>query len=250
MSTSRPTSYSKGCLMTRELVGVPQQFEEWAARSGTHDENAAVPSPVSIAQKLKEMYPNPRTELVHEGEMQLVVAVMLSAQTTDKKVNQITKELFKKYITWSDFANADLVGLQKGLHGVNFHLGKADRLIKAAKYIIENFNGKVPQKLDDLVKIPGIARKSANVILQELWDIAEGIVVDTHVTRVANRLGLTKHADAVKIERDLMSIIPKGFWRNFSGAVVFHGRYTCLARKPKCAECGLNQLCPGAFRSI
>lgn len=201
----------------------------------------------AIVKKLKELYPEPKTELVSANEMQLVVAVMLSAQTTDKKVNQVTALLYKKYKTWNDFAEADLTTLQKDIHGVNFHLGKADRLIKAGRYIIENFNGKVPQKLVDLVKIPGIARKSANVILQELWDIAEGIVVDAHVTRVANRLGLTKQTDAVKIERELMLIVPKEYWRNFSGALVLLGRYVCVARKPECAECGLNQLCPSAF---
>jgi len=182
--------------------------------------------------------------LIHQNEMQLVVAVMLSAQTTDKKVNQITQSLFKKYKTWDDFAKADLQALQKEIRGVNFHLGKAERLIKAGKYIVENFNGKVPQKLVDLIKIPGIARKSTNVILQELWDIAEGIVVDTHVTRVSNRLGLTKETDAVKIERDLMKLIPRIYWRNFSGAVVLHGRYVCVARKPKCGECKLSPICP------
>ncbi len=195
------------------------------------------------------MYPNPKTELTHKNELQLVVAVMLSAQTTDKKVNQITPPLFKKYPSWDDFAVADLKELQKDIHGVNFYLGKAERLIKAGSYIIEHFNGRVPRKLEDLVKIPGIARKSANVILNELWNIAEGIVVDTHVTRVSNRLGLTKKQDAVKIERDLMKIIPKEYWRNFSGSVVLHGRYVCVARKPKCAECGLNQFCPRAFFS-
>ena len=197
-----------------------------------------------LAQRLSQLYPSPKTELVYQNEMQLVVAVMLSAQTTDKKVNQITQPLFKKYKTLDDFAGADLQALQKEIRGVNFHLGKADRLIKAGKYIVENFNGEVPQKLVDLIKIPGIARKSANVILQELWDIAEGIVVDTHVTRVSNRVGVTKETDAVKIERDLMKLIPRIYWRNFSGAVVLHGRHICIARKPKCSECGLRDLCP------
>jgi len=200
-----------------------------------------------IANKIKETYPNPKTELVFANEMQLVVAVMLSAQTTDKKVNQITATVFTKYKTWGDFAEANLLTLQKDIYGVNFHLGKADRLIKAGGYIIENFNGEIPQILIDLIRIPGIARKSANVILNELWGIAEGIVVDTHVTRVSSRLGLTSQTDAVKIEKELMAIIPKENWRNFSGAVVLHGRYICVARKPKCYECGLNKLCPSAF---
>jgi endonuclease-3 len=120
-------------------------------------------------------------------------------------------------------------------------------LVKAAQYIITNFGGSLPHTIEDLVKIPGIARKSANVITQELWNIAEGIVVDTHVTRVTQRLGLTKNSDPVKIEKNLMKIIPKGYWRNFSGAVVLHGRYVCVARKPKCGECKLNKTCPSAF---
>jgi endonuclease-3 len=202
---------------------------------------------LAIAKKLKELYPAPTTELVFANELQLVVAVMLSAQTTDKKVNQITATLFTKYLTWADFAQAELSVLQKDIYGVNFHLGKADRLIKAGRYIIENFAGKVPQTLAELVRIPGVARKSANVILNELWDRAEGIVVDTHVTRVSTRLGLTTQTDAVKIEQDLMQLLPKDYWRNYSGAVVLHGRYICVARKPKCSECGLNLLCPSAF---
>lgn len=203
---------------------------------------------VKIAKKLKETYPNPKTELLYSNEMELLIAVMLSAQTTDKKVNQITPNIFNKYKSWEDFAKADLKTLQQEIRGVNFHLGKAKRIIKAAKFIIENFNGKIPRDINELVKIPGIARKSANVILQELWDIAQGIVVDTHVARVSNRLGLTSYKDAVKIEKDLMSIIPEDYWRNFSGALVLHGRYICTARKPKCHECVLQTLCPSAYK--
>lgn len=203
---------------------------------------------IQIAKILKEQHPNPRTELNHSNEMQLVVAVMLSAQTTDKKVNEITSKLFGKYKSWQDFANADLMELQSDIRGVNFHLGKAERIIAAAKVILTQFGGSIPKTLADLIKIPGVARKSANVIMQELWDIAEGIVVDTHVTRVSNRLGLTKNQDAVKIEKDLMEIIPKEYWRNISGAMVLHGRYVCTAKKPKCAECVLNKICPSAFK--
>lgn len=199
---------------------------------------------IKIVQKLKELYPDPKTELVHTNEFQMLVAVSLSAQTTDKKVNEITENLFRKYKTWQDLSSCDLKTLQKDILGVNFHLGKALRLIKAAKYILDNYNGQLPKNINDLIKIPGIARKSANVLLQELWDIAEGIVVDTHVRRVSNILGLTKYQDPVKIEQDLMSKIPKEYWRNFSGALVLHGRYICVARKPKCMECGLRVLCP------
>lgn len=203
---------------------------------------------IEVAKLLKRHYQSPKTELTHSNERELFVAVVLSAQTTDKKVNQITKSLFSKYRSWEDLANADLAKLQSDIRGVNFHLGKADRLIKAAQYIIANFDRALPRSISELIKIPGVARKSANVILQEAWGIAEGIVVDTHVTRVSNRLGLTSQKDAVKIEKELMGIVPRESWRNFSGAMVLHGRYICTARNPKCGECVLNKVCPSAFK--
>ncbi len=200
-----------------------------------------------IAQRLAKSYPTPVTELAYDGDYQLTVAVMLSAQTTDKKVNQITPKLFKKYPSWKDLACAELSELQKDIYGVNFHKGKADRLIKAANVVLTEFAGKLPNTLEKLTKIPGIARKSANVILNELWGITEGIVVDTHVTRVSNRLGLTIHTNAVKIEQDLMNVFDKKYWSNLSGSIVLHGRYVCKARKPDCANCMLNDICPSAF---
>lgn len=199
-----------------------------------------------IASLLKKAYPNPHSELEHENEMQFAIAVMLSAQTTDKKVNEITGNLFRKYKTWEDFASGDLDSLRGEIRGVNFHLGKADRIIKAARMILAEYGGVLPRSLEELIKIPGVARKSANVILNDLWGITEGIVVDTHVTRVSNRLGLTKERNAVKIEKDLMTLIPKKYWGNISNSMVLHGRYVCTARKPKCEECVLNELCPSA----
>lgn len=204
---------------------------------------------IKTAELLKKEHPNPKTELIHNNEMELMIAVALSAQTTDKKVNEITSKLFKKYKSWEDFANADLKTLQEDIKGVNFHKGKAERLIKAAKVVLSDFDGKLPHTIEQLTKIPGIARKSANVVQQELWDISEGIVVDTHVTRVSNRLGLTKEKNAVKIEKELMDLIPKKYWRNISGAMVLHGRYVCKARKPDCANCVLNAICPSAFKA-
>jgi len=197
-----------------------------------------------VARRFAIHYPTPKTELVHENEYQLAVAVMLSAQTTDKKVNQVTPNLFKKYPDWKSLSVANLEDLQKTIHGVNFHLGKAERLIKAGRLVTEKFNGELPRSMSGLTEIPGVARKTANVILQELWDIAEGVVVDTHVSRVSNRLGLTKESDPKKIEKDLMESLPKDTWRNFSGACVLHGRYICIARKPKCSECFLKDICP------
>jgi endonuclease-3 len=201
-----------------------------------------------IVKTLKKKYPNPRTELIYENEYQLAVAVMLSAQTTDKKVNQVTPQLFKKYPSWESLASAELPGIQSLIREVNFYKGKAERLIQAGRVVTANFGGVLPGNMEDLMKIPGVARKSANVIMQELWGIADGIVVDTHVKRVSNRLGLTKERDPEKIEKELMKLIPRESWRNFSGAMVLHGRYICTAKSPKCEECPLNEICPSAFK--
>ncbi len=201
-----------------------------------------------VASILEKNNPSPKTELIHKNEYELAISVMLSAQTTDKKVNQVTPELFNKYPTWEKLANADLKDVQRIIRQVNFYVGKSERLIKAGQTVVSEFDGKLPKSMSDLMKIPGIARKSANVIMQEVWGIAEGIVVDTHVTRVSNRLGLTTQRDPKKIEKDLMEIVPKKYWRSFSGNMVLHGRYVCIARKPKCEECILNKICPSAFK--
>ncbi len=202
-----------------------------------------------IAKILKKEYPDPKSELNYKNEMQFSIAVAMSAQTTDKKVNEVNEKLFQKYKSWEDFANADLIQLQSDIHGVNFHIGKAERIIKMAQMMITEFDKKLPRTMSELTKLPGIARKSANVIMIELWNKAEGIVVDTHVTRVSNRLGLTTEKNAVKIEKELMKLVPKKYWGNFSASTILHGRYTCTARKPKCDECILNKDCPSAFRA-
>ena len=200
-----------------------------------------------IAEILFNQNPKPKTELVFANEYQLVIAVMLSAQTTDKKVNQVTPGLFAKYPGWQELtlATPDEVGAL--IKAVNFYKGKSERLVKAAQTVLAEFGGQLPKTLAELIKIPGLGRKSANVVMQELWDTTEGVVVDTHVTRVSQRLGLTTNTDPVKIEQDLMKLIPQKYWRNFSGNVVLHGRYVCVARKPKCGECVLNKICPSAF---
>jgi endonuclease-3 len=203
---------------------------------------------IEIAELLEKNNDAPETELTHANERELLIAVCLSAQTTDKKVNDVTPALFNKYPSWESLADANLEELQSYIRQVNFHKGKADRLIKASRYILDNFNGKVPDTIEKLIEIPGVARKSANVILNEVFDKAEGIVVDTHVTRVSNRLGLTSNQDPKKIEKDLMVILPKKYWRNFSGNIVLLGRYICKARKPACDKCHLNQICPSAFK--
>jgi len=201
-----------------------------------------------VAKILQKHNPNPKTELRHKNDYELAVAVMLSAQTTDIKVNEVVKELFKKYKSWEELANADVSEVGEIIRQVNFYKGKAERLVRAGKMVVADFEGKLPKGMEELTKIPGIGRKSANVIMQEAWGKAEGIVVDTHVGRVSNRLGLTSEKDPKKIERDLMDTLPKKYWRSFSGNMVLHGRYTCKARKPNCGECCLNEICPSAFK--
>jgi endonuclease III len=203
---------------------------------------------IEIAERLEKNNDSPETELTHSDIRELLIAVCLSAQTTDKKVNQVTPDLFKRYPDWENLASADVEEVMSLIRQVNFHKGKADRLIKAARFILDNFRGEVPKTMDELVRIPGVARKSANVILNEGFNMAEGIVVDTHVSRVSNRLGLTQNSDPKKIEKDLMEILPKKYWRNFSGNVVLLGRYVCKARKPECDKCVLNNICPSAFK--
>jgi len=201
-----------------------------------------------VALLLQKEQPHPKTELTHLDEYQLAIAVMLSAQTTDKKVNQVTPALFAKYPDWEALASGDVTEVAGLIRQVNFHKGKAQRIIEAARTVLTSFNGALPHEMTQLTKLPGVARKSANVIMQELWGVAEGIVVDTHVSRVSARLGLTSQKDPKKIEEDLMSLLPKKYWRNFSGSTVLHGRYVCIARKPKCSECVLNEICPSAYK--
>jgi endonuclease-3 len=199
---------------------------------------------IKVAKILKKTYPNPKSELNYNNEREFCIAVALSAQTTDKKVNQVTPALFQKFPSWEMLAKADVTDIETLIRQVNFYKGKASRLKKMAGEVIELFDGELPKSLDELIKLSGIARKSANVLLHELWDITEGIVVDTHVSRISNKLGLTSQKDPKKIEKDLMAILPKEYWHNYSGAAVLHGRYVCIARRPKCGECVLRDICP------
>ena len=199
---------------------------------------------------LQSVYEDPKTDLKNwKSAEELMVCVILSAQATDKGVNKITPELFSRYKSPQDFANADISELTKIISSINFFQTKAQRIIDANKYLADNYKSEMPKNINDLVKIPGIGRKSANVILQECFGIIEGIVVDTHITRVSNRLCLTNHPkDAIKIEKDLMEKIPKKHWHFFSASVVLHGRYVCKAKKPDCGNCVLNKICPSAFK--
>ncbi len=197
-----------------------------------------------IIKRLKKEYPELKTALTFSNPFELLVATILSAQTTDVHVNKVTEILFKKYKSIKDYANVPLETLQKDVNSINFYRNKAKNIHESAKVIIEHFNSKVPRTMEELVTLPGVARKTANIILSSAYGINEGIAVDTHVKRLANRLGLTKNEDPVKIEKDLIDITPQSEWGNLSHLLIFHGRKICQAKKPNHKECILYDICP------
>ncbi len=197
-----------------------------------------------IINRLSKVYPHPRTALNHANPLQLLVATILSAQATDKLVNLITPQLFQKYESAQAFAIADVKELDSYINKVNFHNNKAKNIQAACKIIAEKYKGKVPDTMEELDALPGVARKTANVVLGNAFNKAEGIVVDTHVMRLSQKLGLTESNDPVKIELDLMKIVPKEKWIDFSHLLINFGREYCPARRHKCDNCPLGNLCP------
>lgn len=196
-----------------------------------------------ILKILDELYPNVTCALNHSNAWELLVATILSAQCTDVRVNMVTPGLFRKYPTIRDFANATQEEMAQDIRSTGFFNNKAKSVIGAAKKILADFGGEVPHEMEQLLQVPGAARKTANVVLGTAFGIASGVVVDTHVQRIANRLDLTKESDAKKIEQDLMKVIPKGKWIQFSHQIIHLGRGPCVARSPKCGTCKLNPLC-------
>ena len=196
-----------------------------------------------IIKRLKKKFPDAKIELNFKTPIDLVVATILSAQCTDKRVNMVTPALLKKYKTAKDYAKANVKKFEQEIRSAGFYKAKTRNIIGCAKGIVERFGGKVPNRMEDLITLPGIGRKTANVILGNIYD-TPGLVVDTHMKRLANRLGLTNKQDPVKIEYELNEIIPKKEWTLFSHLIIWHGRRTCFARKPKCADCCINTLCP------
>ncbi len=196
-----------------------------------------------ILRRLDQMYPNATCALLHRNPWELLVATILSAQCTDKRVNLVTPGLFAKYPTPRDFAAVKPEVLADDIRSTGFFNNKAKSIVGAAKKVVSEFGGKVPRTIEEMLTIPGAARKTANVVLGTAYGIASGVVVDTHVQRISARLDLTKETDPVKIERDLMKIIPQDRWILFSHQLILHGRALCVARNPKCAECELNSLC-------
>jgi endonuclease-3 len=197
-----------------------------------------------IIRRLQREYPDAQCALNHTNAFELLIATILSAQCTDERVNKVTANLFRKYRSPADFAAANQSELERDIHSTGFFRNKAKNIIAASRQIMERFGGRVPDKMEDLLSLPGVARKTANVVLGCAFGIADGIVVDTHVARLSQRLGLTKNNAPEKIERDLMQIIPKRHWVMFSHWLIHHGRKVCKARKPDCSNCVLADLCP------
>ena len=194
---------------------------------------------------LQKEIPDARCALDHRNPLELLVATILSAQCTDKRVNWVTKSLFQKYKTTRDYAKTDSKTFEREIHSTGFYKNKAKSIISCCKELVSEHKSQVPKTMEELVRLPGIGRKTANVILGTAFGVP-GIVVDTHVKRISQRLGLTAHTDPDKIERDLMELIPKKEWTQFSHTIVWHGRQTCLALRPKCPECKVNRLCPSS----
>ena len=197
----------------------------------------------AILAKLDEAYPDAACELKHENAFQLLISTILSAQCTDVRVNQVAETLYKKYPTPQAFAYATPSELEQDIRPTGFFRNKTKSIMGASKAVIEKFGGQVPRTMEEILTLPGVARKTANVVLGTAYGIPSGIVVDTHVQRLSNRLDLTRNEDPKKIELDLMQIIPKDKWIKFSHQIIWHGRRVCQARKPKCAECNMESLC-------
>jgi endonuclease-3 len=204
----------------------------------------------AILAKLDEAYPNATCELKHENAFQLLISTILSAQCTDVRVNQVTETLYKKYPNPEAFAHATPSELEQEIRPTGFFRNKTKSVMGASKAILETFGGQVPRTMEEILTLPGVARKTGNVVLGTAYGIASGIVVDTHVQRLSNRLDLTRNDDPKKIEQDLMQIIPREKWIQFSHQIIWHGRRVCQARKPKCVECNLETLCYSKDKTV
>lgn len=202
-----------------------------------------------IIRRLKAAYPDARCSLNFSNALELLVATVLSAQCTDERVNSVTTSLFRKYRTAQDYAEAPAGELEEDIRSTGFYRNKAKAIRACCAELVRRFGGEVPAEMDALLQLPGIGRKTANVILGNAYNIASGIVVDTHVRRLAGRLGLSSHTDPDKIEQDLLAVVPREDWIIFAHLLIMHGRKICVARAPKCSICPLNDLCPFAKRA-
>ncbi|PVX26797.1 MAG: endonuclease III [Candidatus Bathyarchaeum sp.] len=204
---------------------------------------------LEIIELLENEYPDAKTALDYSNPLEILVATILSAQCTDKRVNIVTKALFKKYRTVEDYANADLSELEQDIRSTGFYRNKAKNIKNTGRLLAEKYDSQVPRTMEEMLELPGVARKTANIVLANAYGIIVGIAVDTHVRRLSQKLGLTKNKNPDKIEADLMRIVPKTHWKKINNLLILHGRNVCTARKPKCNPCVLNNLCPSAFKS-
>ncbi len=200
-----------------------------------------------IIALLTKEHSDAKVALHYSNPLELLVATVLSAQATDRQVNKVTEVLFKKYRTPEDYARADLEDLERDVRSTGFYRNKAKYLKKIGRMLVEGFNSEVPQTMEELTALPGVARKTANIVLANAFGVVEGIAVDTHVRRLAQRLKLSKNKNPDKVEMDLMALVPKRQWPKLTDLLIFHGRRVCTARKPSCKGCVINELCPSAF---
>lgn len=200
-----------------------------------------------IIELLEKEHPNAKIALNFSNPLELLVATVLSAQCTDKRVNIVTKTLFKKYTKPEDYAKANLTELEQDIRSTGFYHNKAKNIQKTTQILVQKHHSQIPQTMEELLELPGVARKTANIILYNAYGFTAGIAVDTHVRRLAQRLGLTENKDPNKIEIDLMNLVPKDKWMHLTDLLIFHGRRICDAKKPKCDACVLNEICPSAF---
>jgi len=200
-----------------------------------------------IIELLEKEFPDARIALHYTNPLELLIATILSAQCTDERVNTVTKTLFKKYRKAKDYANADLKELEQEMKSTGFYRNKAKNIKKCSQMLVEKFHSQAPKTMSEMLELPGVARKTANIVLQNAYGVVEGIAVDTHVRRVSTRLGLTENEDPDKIEQDLMRIVPKEKWMRITDLLIFLGRRVCAARKPKCQACMLNRICLSVF---
>ncbi|HUN61290.1 MAG TPA: endonuclease III [Candidatus Sulfotelmatobacter sp.] len=240
----RKAAAKKPTKVTRPAKSAVKKAPAGAAK-GTDPKRVA-----AILAKLDEAYPNAKCELKHDNAFQLLIATILSAQCTDVRVNQVTQELYKKYKKPEDFAYANPAELEQEIRPTGFFRNKTKSIIGASKGILEKFGGQVPRTMDELLELPGVARKTANVVLGTAYGIAAGVVVDTHVQRLSNRLDLTRNEDPKKIEQDLMAVIPQDKWILFSHQLIWHGRRVCFARKPNCSACNLEHICYSKDKTV
>jgi endonuclease-3 len=203
-----------------------------------------------VIELLEKEYPNAKTALNYNNPLEILVATMLSAQTTDERVNIVTEKLFKKYHKPEDYAKADLKEIEQDIHSTGFYHNKARNLKKCCQLLVEKYNSQVPKTMDEILELPGVARKTANIVLYNAYGMVTGIAVDTHVRRLSQRLGLAERDDPAKIEQELMQITQKEKWMKLTDLLIFHGRQVCIARKPKCEICVLNKFCPCAYAFV